>query len=189
MDNSFYSEEELQKIGFKNLGKNVCISKKASIFSAHTISLGNNVRIDDYCVLSGSITLGSYIHIAVYCALFAGDTGITLEDFCTLSSRCVIYAKTDDYSGNALISPTVPEEYTNIFSAPVILHKHVIIGTGSSILPGVTIGEGTAVGSMSLVKHSLDPWGIYAGIPCTKIKDRSRKLLELEQKLKIEQPW
>lgn len=184
MSNSFYSEKELQKIGFRSLGKNVCISKKASIYSPHKISIGSNVRIDDFCVLSGNITLGNHIHIAVYCALFAGDSGITLKDFTTLSSRCVIYAKTDDYSGNALISPTVPDEYTNIFSAPVTLHKHVVIGTGTSIMPGVTIGEGTAVGSMSLVKHSIDAWGIYAGIPCKKIKDRSQKLLELEENLK-----
>lgn len=34
MSNSFYSEEELEQIGFKSIGKNVKISKKTSIYNA-----------------------------------------------------------------------------------------------------------------------------------------------------------
>lgn len=48
----FYSREQLEKIGFKSLGKNVLISDKSSIYSPENISIGNNVRIDDFCILS-----------------------------------------------------------------------------------------------------------------------------------------
>ena len=183
MSTSFYSEEELKKLGFKSVGKNVLISKKTSIYGANKITIGNNVRIDDFCVLSGHITLRNYIHIPVYSALFGGEAGIEMKDFSGLSSRCIIYAKSDDYSGETLTNPTVPDEYLGVIQKPVILNKHVLIGTGTTILPGVCIGEGTAVGSMSLVNKSLEEWGIYVGIPCKKIKDRSKKLLELEKKL------
>ncbi len=181
MATSFYSEEELQEIGFQHVGKNVQISRKASIYSAGRISIGDDVRIDDFCVLSGKITIGNHVHIAVYVALFGGNTGIVMEDFTGLSSRSVIYAESDDYSGNHLTNPTVPEEYLGILKGQVILHRHALCGTGVTILPGVEIGEGTSVGSMSLVTKSLDPWGIYVGIPCRRIKERSKKLLELEQ--------
>ncbi|MDD6339492.1 MAG: acyltransferase [Butyrivibrio sp.] len=184
MATSFYSEEELKSIGFKKIGSNVLISKKASIYGASKMVIGNNVRVDDFCVLSGNITLGNYIHIAVYSALFGGNAGITMEDFSGLSSKCVIYAESDDYSGEKLTNPTVPEEYLGIISEEVVLKKHVIIGSGTTILPGVNIGTGTAVGSMSLVNKSLEEWGIYAGIPCKRKKDRSKNLLELEQKMK-----
>ncbi|PSU67593.1 hypothetical protein CTM67_20550, partial [Photobacterium phosphoreum] len=65
---SFYSYEELKKIGFSSFGDNVLISKKASIYGASKIDIGNNVRIDDFCVLScsnGKFNIGNYIHIAV----------------------------------------------------------------------------------------------------------------------------
>jgi galactoside O-acetyltransferase len=179
---SFYSLEELNELGLKSYGENVLISKKASIYAPQRISLGNNVRIDDFCVLSGAIELGSNIHIAVFCGIFAGNTGVKMCDFSTLSSRCVIYAESDDYSGEHLTNPTIDEEYLEIISGKVELGRHVIIGTGTTILPGVSIGEGTAVGSMSLVTKSLDEWGIYVGIPCKYKKERSKKLLELEKK-------
>ena len=182
METSFYSAKELMEIGFKSVGTNVLVSKKVSIYGAQNMSFGNNVRIDDFCVLSGKLEFGDYIHIAVYSALFGGKTGIVMRDFSGLSSRCVIYAESDDYSGEYLTNPTINEEYLNICSGKVILDRHVVIGTGTSILPGVEIGEGSAVGSMSLVNKSLEAWGIYAGVPCKKIKDRSNRLLELEQK-------
>ena len=179
---SFYSEKELLEIGFKKVGKNVKISRYANIYSPHNMEIGDNVRIDDFCILSGKIILGNNIHIAAFCALFGGEYGIVMQDFVGVSSRSAIYAASDDYSGAFLTNPTVPEEFCNVTGGPVVLEKHVIIGTGSSIMPDIVIGEGTAVGSMSLVNKSLEKWGIYIGIPCKKIKDRKKDLLDLEEK-------
>ena len=69
----------------------------------------------------------------------------------------------------------------------VTLKRHVIIGANSVILPNLTIGEGTSVGALSLVTKDLDPWGIYAGIPVRRLKDRKRDLLEIENRLLSEQ--
>lgn len=183
MKTSFYSEAELAEIGLKKYGTNVQISRKASIYGAEKISMGNNVRIDDFCVLSGNITLGNYVHIAVYSALFGGNAGIEMQDFTGLSSRSVIYAASDDYSGEYMTNPTIPDEYLRVIDQRVIIGKHAVIGSGTTILPGVTVGEGSAVGSMSLVNKSLEGWGIYAGIPCRYKKARSKKLLDMEKTL------
>ena len=43
---SFYSQDELNKIGFKSVGKNVLISKKCSIYSTEHIEIKSNIRID-----------------------------------------------------------------------------------------------------------------------------------------------
>lgn len=161
------------------------ISKKASIYNAERIRIGNHVRIDDFCILSGNIDIGNYVHISAAVLLFAGDKGIRIQDFSGISSRSVIYAVSDDYSGHALTNPTVPENYRNVIGGTVTLERHVLIGTGCTILPNVTIGEGTSVGSMSLVNASLAPWGIYVGIPCRYIKERSKDLLVLEQQLLV----
>jgi acetyltransferase-like isoleucine patch superfamily enzyme len=180
MGSSFLSKTELKKIGFGHTGENVKISRNSQVYQPELISLGNNVRIDDFCILSGKITIGSSVHISAYTALF-GKAGITIEDFVSISSRVNVYSVNDDYSGKFLTNPTVPEDLRNVTAKPVILKKHVIIGAGSIILPGVVINDGAAVGALSLVNQSLDPWKIYAGIPCKSVKNRNRDLLTLEK--------
>ena len=64
----FYSESELKNLGFKKIGSNVLISKKASLYGVSQMEIGDNVRIDDFCILSGNIMLGSNIHISAYVA-------------------------------------------------------------------------------------------------------------------------
>ena len=179
---SFYTGEELKALGLKHCGKNVLLSRNACIYGAGRISIGDNTRIDDFCILSGNITIGNHVHIAAYVALFAGSAGIVLEDFTGISSRCAVYAESDDYTGIAMTNPTVPMEFRNVSGGTVTLEKHALIGSGSTVLPGVTICEGSSVGSMSLVTKSLEPWGVYVGIPCKRMKDRSRNILELEKK-------
>lgn len=179
---SFYSEEENKKLGFQMIGKNVKISRKACIYGAENIVIGNNVRIDDFCILSGKIKVGDYIHIAAYSALYAGDAGIIIQDFSNISSKVVIYAVSDDYSGEYMTNPLIPEKYKNTIKKEVFIEKNVIIGSGCTILPGVTLKEGSSFGSMSLVKNNSQPWSVNVGIPAKKIKDRKKQLLDLEKR-------
>ncbi len=179
----YYESEELRKFGFKRIGDNVKIAKNATIIGLNNISLGNNIRIDGNVVIvahSGSLTLGNYIHIGGGCHLSCAG-GITLADFSGLSQGVRIYSGTDDYTGKSLTNPTVPHKYLKVEIAPVILGKHVIVGSGSVILPGVTIGDGSCVGALSLVTKSLDEWGVYFGSPVKKLKDRSKDMLKLEE--------
>jgi acetyltransferase-like isoleucine patch superfamily enzyme len=179
------SREKIQELGFASVGKDVQISELASFHGNERIILGDNVRVDDFCVLSagvGGIVLGDNIHLAVACSLI-GSGKITLKDFCNLSSRVAIYSSNDDYSGEAMSNPTVPSEFTRVTHAPVVLGKHVIIGSGSVILPGVVLEEGVAIGALSLVNKSCAEFGVYAGVPARRIRDRKRNLIELEAKL------
>lgn len=77
-----------------------------------------------------------------------------------------------------MTNPLLPDKYRAVIKQPVSIGKHCIIGSGCTILPGVELGEGCSVGSMSLVNHSAEPWGVYMGIPARRVKERSRKLLE-----------
>lgn len=179
---SFYSEEELTNIGFARYGSNVKISRKTSIYGAELMEFGDNVRVDDFTVLSGRIVMGSYIHIATLNAIFGGVKGFFIDDYSTLSSRCGVYATSDDYSGRYMTNPTVPNEFTNVTNEKIVIGKHVIVGTGSTILPGSTIGEGCAFGAMSLIKGDVPPWGIYVGGKLRRINDRDRNVEMLEKK-------
>jgi len=59
----------------------------------------------------------------------------------------------------------------------------VIVGAGSVIFPGVSVAEGCAIGALSLVQESTDPWGIYVGRPAVRVNERRKRLLELEKRL------
>lgn len=175
--NSFYSHQELENIGFKKFGTNVLISRKVSLYAPENITIGNHVRIDDFCILSGHITLGSHIHISAYCGLY-GSYGIEMEDYTGLSPRCTVFSASDDFSGNYLISPMVDVQFTNVTGGKVLIKRYSQVGAGCVILPNLIIEEGVAVGAMSLVNKTLLEWSIYAGVPSRKIKDRERGLLK-----------
>ena len=182
---AFLPHDTLNKMGFAHLGENVLISDKASLYNCSKISLGNNVRIDDFCVLSageGGIRVGDYVHVAVYTSLI-GAAFIELEDYSNISSRVSIYSSNDDYSGEYMTNPTVPSEFTNVAQAPVLIGRHVIIGAGSIILPGVTLHEGAGVGALSLIRKDCEEFSMYCGSPARKIGSRSKQLLELEKTL------
>lgn len=177
---SFYLEEELEELGLKEYGVDVRISRKCSIYGSENISLGNHVRIDDFCILSGNIVIHDYVHISAYTSMFAGNSQIEIGDYVAISSRIAIYAESDDYSGESMVNPMVPDCYRHVQSEKVKVGKHVIVGSGSTILPGVVIGEGASIGAMSLINKDISPWTINVGIPCRVIKERSRKLLDYE---------
>ncbi|MBK9346900.1 MAG: acyltransferase [Burkholderiales bacterium] len=170
-------------MGFAAVGENVMISDRASFYNCAAISIGSNVRIDDFCVISagtGGIHIGNHVHVAVYTSLI-GAGRITLSDFTGVSSRVSIYSSNDDYSGLNMTGPTVPSEYTSVTNAEVFLGKHVIVGSGSVILPGVRLEDGVAVGALSLVNRDCVAFGIYVGNPARWMKARKRDLLVLEE--------
>ncbi|QOQ81814.1 acyltransferase [Comamonas thiooxydans] len=180
---AYYTEAELQSMGFKFLGKNIKISNKASIYNCDQIEINDNSRIDDFCVISGKIKIGKFVHIAPFCLVAGGEMGISMDDFSGLAYHVQVFSQSDDYSGATLTNPTVPSIYKEEKKSAVFLGRHVIVGAGSIVFPGVNISEGCSVGAMSLVNKSTEPWGIYLGNPAKKIKNRKKDLLVLEQKL------
>ena len=175
---SFYSEDELKSIGFKSIGRQVLISRKTSIYGASQMEIGDNVRIDDFCILSGKIKIGSNVHISAYVALY-GKMGIVLEDYTGISPRSTVFSAMDDFSGNYLIGPIHQEHQTKITGGPVILKKFSQVGAHCVVFPNLTIEEGAIVGAMSLVNKTVNSWTIVAGIPIRFIKGRNKGLLEL----------
>jgi galactoside O-acetyltransferase len=181
---SFLKQSELENMGFKSLGKNVLLSDKASIYNAKNISIGDNTRIDDFSILSageGGIKIGNNVHIACF-ATIIGKGMVTMDDYSGLSSRVSVYSSSDDYSGEYMTNPCIPTNFTNTIHKDVVIGKHVVVGASSVVLPGVKLADCSAVGAMSLVKENVGEFEIVVGIPAIKVKDRKRKILEMELK-------
>jgi len=175
----YLKESDLYRMGVKNIGKNVLISDKCSLYVDY-LEIGNNVRIDDFCVLTGQIRLGNNIHIGAYSALY-GKYGIIMEDFTGLSPRCTIFSASDDFSGDYLISPMTPDDYTNVTGGCVILRKFSQVGSGAVIMPEVVVNEGAVVGAMSFIKRDIPSFEIWGGNPVHYIKKRNSGLVKLSE--------
>jgi galactoside O-acetyltransferase len=182
---SFLSVSELAAIGFKKIGTNVKISRLAQFYNPENIIIGNHVRIDAFSILSSGnkpFILENYIHIASGVYIW-GNIGFHMKSFSNISAGSKIYTQSDSYCGNYFIGPSVPIKYRKVYGSPLILEKHVIIGAGSILLPGIKLGEGVAIGSHSLVTKDCKPWSIYAGSPAKWMKERSNTLLKWEKEL------
>ena len=178
---SYYTKEQLERMGFEALGRSVKISNKASFYNCSSIKIGDNSRVDDFCVISGRVEIGRNVHITPQCLLAGGEIGLVIEDFVALSYGVKVFTQSDDYSGETMTNSTIPKEYKREIIEKVIIEKHSIIGAGSIIMPGVIIKEGTAVGANSLVLTSTDSWSIVAGSPVQKIRNRKKDILALEK--------
>jgi galactoside O-acetyltransferase len=185
-DSDFLSIEELKSLGFASLGNHVLIDRTVRIKGCDRIRIGSNVRFDAYGVISAGvdgISFGDYVHIGTH-VFMAGAGRIEMHDFSGLSGRVSIYSSNDDYHGDALTNPTVPAEFRNVTSGPVIIEKHVIVGAGSVILPGVILHIGASIGALTLVRKDIPEFAIVSGQGGKILGERKRNLLEIEKKLR-----
>lgn len=181
---AYLSRKELESIGFEKLGEEVLISDKVSFYNPSKISIGSYVRIDDFCVISAGdegIEIGEFVHISCHATLI-GKAKITIKDFVAISIRATIISSTSDFSGEFLPSVEafveLKENYEDLFSViskPVTMETHTGLGAHSVIMPGVTIGKGSAIGALSAVYENVNPWGIYLGNPVRFVKKRSEE--------------
>ena len=178
------SADQIAQLGFAGVGTDVAISDRCSIYGAGSISIGDHVRIDDFAILTARqpVVIGSYVHISAF-AFLSGPFGLVIEDFVNVGPRAALLSGNDDFSGQWLPGPVVPEELRNVQGGCIHLERHTIVGTHSVVLRGVRFGEGAVVGALSLVKESLAPWGIYGGIPARLIRPRGREPRELAARL------
>jgi acetyltransferase-like isoleucine patch superfamily enzyme len=182
----YLQSAELRALGLRSVGEDVRLHSTCVMIGLENLSIGSHVRIDAFsCLLPGKghIAIGDHVHIAAGVFL-SGAEGIEIGDFVGLSHGVRVYTRNDDYTGEALTGPTVPEKFLKMDKGAVRFGRHVVVGASSIVLPGVEIAEGATVGALSLVKSSLAGWTIYAGVPARRLRERSRNLLDLEQRLR-----
>ena len=160
-------------------GENVHVHRTAQFFGGKFITLGSNVRIDCFCVITARepVRIGNNVHIAVGSCIF-GSEGVDVGSFANLSGRVSIYTSSDDYSEGYLTNPTVENCFKKTKLGKVQIEDHVIIGAGSVVMPGLVLRRGAAVGALSFVNNDVDEFLVVAGIPIRKIGFRDKDRLE-----------
>jgi len=136
----------------------------------YRIKIGQNFKIWENCVLGlgkGYIIIGDNGLLGVACILNAGNSRIKIGNGVAIAPQCKIFAYSHHYLPYKKIIDTHIE-------GDVVINDDVLIGAGSTILPGVTLGKGCIIAAGSVVNKDVDDFTIVGGIPAKIIKNRVR---------------
>lgn len=177
------------------VGRGVVIGRNVTIRNPKRISLGNNVVIDDGCVLDakgvgetgitigddvilsrntilsckgGSIVIGNNTNISINCAILS-ESSVRIGDNVLFAAYCYVIA-----GGNHGIDRTdVAIIQQDAFSkGGVTIEDNAWLGAGVKVLDGVTIGRDAVAGAGAVVVRDIPPFTIAVGIPAKTLKDR-----------------
>lgn len=159
-----------------NLGKDVEIDPSSSV---NNVTIGDNVRIAKRCSVFGSpdnqLEIGSDTYIGMNSLLNGFAAKLTIGSNVSIAQNVNIMV---DSGPNA--SPAMQLVFP-LEKKPVTVGNHVWIGTGSVIMPGVTLGDYCVVAANSYVNRSFDPFTIVGGSPAkvlrTFTEDEKQKML------------
>lgn len=158
-------------------GKNLILEDNVSLnaLSTNGIKLGDHVSIARDCILFCTgviahkgigITIGDRTGISAR-AYFAGQGGITIGDDVIMGPGVQIFSENHNFS-DAVI--TIKEQ--GITKQTVVIGNNCWLGAGTTILAGVTVGDGCVIAAGSVVNKSIPANSIVAGVPAKVIKSR-----------------
>ncbi len=183
---------------FKSMGRNVILGRGLTIRHPSKISLGDNVAIDDLCVLdargteNSEITIGNNSVIGRNTILRTKDGKILLSPGSSIGANCIFSSSSKLEVGDNLLmascgyiiaggqhlfeqtdTPIISQGMTS--KGGITIGKNVWIGARVTVLDGTRIGNDAIIGACSLVNKDVPDYYIAHGIPAKPIKDRREK--------------
>lgn len=146
INNAYHSPEEIRELFSKLIGKPV--DEGFGLFPPFYTDCGKN------------ITIGKNVFINA-CCKFQDQGGITIGNNCLIGHNVTIATLNHDFN---------PIKRANINPSPVVIGNNVWIASDSTILPGITIGDGAIVGAGSVVTKNVPENTIVAGNPARVIR-------------------
>ena len=147
------------------LGEDVEIDSSSSV---NNVIIGNNVRIAKRCSIYGSpenlLEIGDNSYVGMNTLLNGYAAKLTIGSHVSIAQNVTIMV---DSGPNA--SPAMQRLFP-IEKKSVIIGNHVWIGIGSTIMPGVSLGNYTIVAANSYVNQSFEPYSIIGGTPAKLIR-------------------
>jgi acetyltransferase-like isoleucine patch superfamily enzyme len=175
-------------------GRNVVFGQNVVLRHPHKIRIGNNVVVDDNCLLdakgdsnegirigdgvfigrntilsckNGDIELASAANIGFNCEIFSASR-VTIGSSALIAAYCYVIGGDHDFSdpSKAVLDQTRT-------SAGVRIGAGVWMGAGAKILDGVTIGDHAVIGASAVVRDDVQPGAIAVGIPARVVSSRT----------------
>lgn len=151
------TRNQVKKLGFDKVGKNVLIDDTAVFHGAEAISIGSNSRIDGFTLLSaggGAIDIHRNVHLASHVRV-NGGAGIVLECCSGLSSGVTVHSLSDDFTTGFLRHPTLSPEFRRVTGISISFGPFSAVGANSVVLPGGSLGFASSAGALVKVNFPI----------------------------------
>ena len=177
-------------------GSNVVFGQNVVVRHPHKIRIGNDVVIDDNCLLDAKgdtnrgITIGSGVFVGRNTILSCKNGDIEIQDGANIGFNCEVFSASDVRIGrNTLLAaycyviggdhdfsdasrPVLEQPRT---SRGVRIGAGAWLGAGAKVLDGVTIGDRAVVGAAALVRESVPDGAIAVGVPARVVGQRGEQ--------------
>ena len=184
---------------FRRVGRAPVFGRHLVIRNAHRISLGDQVVIDDGCVLDGrgageeGVRIGDRVIIGRLSMIQAKVGPIAIGDDCDIGAMSVVHSQGGTYLGREVVlgggckisggafdvhaeekdgGPLAAREQARVTSGPIRIGDRCLFGMGAMVLDGVEVGEGTIVGAGSILVRSVPARAVVAGSPARVLRMR-----------------
>lgn len=144
---SYHSADQIRELMSRLTGKPIDAS--FTLFPPFYTDFGKNISI------------GKNVFINA-CCCFQDQGGISISDGVLIGHRVVLAT---------INHGLLPDERHGNYPAPIVIGKNVWIGSGSIVLPGITIGENAVVAAGAVVAGDVEPGAVVAGVPARFIKN------------------
>jgi acetyltransferase-like isoleucine patch superfamily enzyme len=155
---------------FASLGRGVIFEAGVLVFHPETITIGDNVYVGHNSMLKGyhrnTMVIGRDTWIGQGCFLHSAG-GITIGNAAGIGPMVKIL--TSQHAGDDLALPVL---CTKLDFAEVVIEDGADIGVGSTVLPGVRIGEGAIIGAGAVVNRSIPAYAVAVGVPARVVRQR-----------------
>ena len=175
-------------------GRNVVFGQNVVLRHPHKIHIGNDVVVDDNCLLdakgesnrgirigngvfigrntilsckNGDIELGDHANVGFNCELFSASR-VTIGSSALLAAYTYVIGGDHDFSDP---SKSVLDQTRT--SAGVTIGPGAWIGAGAKILDGVTIGHHAVVGAGAVVRADVPAHAVAVGVPARIVSSRT----------------
>jgi acetyltransferase-like isoleucine patch superfamily enzyme len=167
---SSHGTGEFSRDQFIELGENVIFETGILVFHPDNIKIGNNVYIGHNSILKGyyknSFLISDNVWIGQNCFLHSAG-GIFIGSEVGIGPKVSIIT-----SQHRPTKKEIPVLLSELEFGTVVIGNGSDIGVNSTILPGVTIGEGSIIAAGAVVNKDVPPFEIWGGVPAKKIGER-----------------
>jgi len=163
------------KAKLKKCGEGVKIYPLAKLAFPHVIELGNNCKIRDFVfIFAGKgVTIGDYSDMQPHAVIWGGGTTVIGNRVSVGPGTVLLSAVYSHEKGLKMVDGLI-EGSSEALYGKLVIQDDVYIGANCTLMPNITVGEGSVIGAASFVNKNVEPWGIYVGSPARKIGERKK---------------
>ncbi|MCM3597517.1 acyltransferase [Metabacillus idriensis] len=131
------------------------------------INKGGRINFECKVAYPENVIIGKGTYINGGHIFASPNANITIGENCLISYN--VHMRTDTH---IYIEKDTPINIQGHIEKDIVVEDDVWIGYGAQIMQGITLKKGSVIGAGAIVTKDTQPYGIYAGVPARKIKER-----------------